>query len=142
MPSINSSLELHLKNSGHSLTEPRKLVFEVLRDYGPITMRDLYAKLDKKVNRTTVYRVIELFENLKISQRVSKGWKYKLELTDEFIPHHHHFTCVKCHQIISFSEPDQLKELLNDLTNYYGFLATDHTLEVEGICSSCRANTF
>ncbi len=140
MISVNSSLELHLKNAGFSLTKPRQLVFEALRDHGPLTMRDLYAKLSPQVNRTTVYRVVELFENLKIAQRISKGWKYQLELTDEFIPHHHHFTCTNCHQIISFGEPEGFKKLLGTLSNHYGFVPSGHTLEIEGICSTCRAN--
>lgn len=139
MTSVESTLALHLKKAGFSLTEPRILVFEALRDHGPLTMLQLYTMLKVKVNRTSVYRTVELFEELKIAQRISKGWKYSLELTDEFIPHHHHFTCTKCHKSISFDEPKSFDVVLETVANHNGFLPTGHTLEIEGLCSDCRA---
>ena len=134
-----TTLELHLKDAGYSLTLPRRQVFAVLQEDGPISMQELYTKLAHKVNRTTVYRIVELFEELNIAQRVAKGWKYKLELTDQFVPHHHHFTCTTCHTSISFDEPKGLDAMLDTITQENGFTASTHTLEIEGICSSCRA---
>jgi len=139
MPSVESTLELHLKNAGFSLTEPRRKVFAALQVSGPLSMQELYTRLNGSVNRTTVYRIIELFEELKIAQRVAKGWKYHLELTDEFIPHHHHFTCTNCHKTISFDEPKSFDVMLETISNHNGFLPTGHTLEIEGLCSDCRA---
>lgn len=139
MTSVESSLALHLKEAGYSITEPRKLVFLALQDHGPLTMLQLYTMLKRHVNRTSVYRTIELFEKLNIVQRVAKGWKYSLELTDEFIPHHHHFTCTKCHKTISFDEPKSFDVVLETVANHNGFLPTGHTLEIEGLCSDCRA---
>jgi len=139
MTVIESTLELYLKRGGYSLTEPRRLVFAALQTDGPLSMQELYTKLKRDVNRTTVYRVIEVFEKLRIAQRVSKGWKYKLELTDEFIPHHHHFTCTNCHKSISFDEPDLLDVMLKDVAKHNGFVISSHTLETEGLCSTCKA---
>ena len=138
MTSVESTLALHLKNAGFSLTEPRLKVFKTLQNDGPLSMQELYSRLEG-VNRTTVYRVIELFEELNIAQRVAKGWKYHLELTDEFIPHHHHFTCTNCHKTISFDEPKSFHVMLETVANHSGFLPTGHTLEIEGLCSDCRA---
>ena len=140
MTSVESTLALHLKAAGYSLTEPRKLVFAALQYDAPLSMQELYTRLHSKVNRTTVYRVIELFETLNIAQRVAKGWKYKLELTDQFIPHHHHFSCSICHKTISFDEPPGLDTMLDHIASQNGFTALAHTLEIEGICSSCRIN--
>ncbi|CAN5428239.1 transcriptional repressor [soil metagenome] len=139
MLSVESTLALHLKEAGFSLTEPRKLVFAALQNDAPISMQELYGSLKKQVNRTTVYRTIELFERLNIAQRVAKGWKYKLELTDEFVPHHHHFTCTNCHKSISFDEPKSFNIMLETVAQHNGFMPTGHTLEIEGLCSDCRA---
>lgn len=139
MTSVDSTLALHLKSAGYSLTAPRRLVFAALQYDAPLSMQDLYTRLHGKVNRTTVYRVIELFEELHIAQRVAKGWKYKLELTDEFIPHHHHFTCTRCHKTISFDEPAGLDDMLTAIASHNGFIPTSHTLEIEGLCATCRA---
>jgi Fe2+ or Zn2+ uptake regulation protein len=139
MTDTETTLALHLKNAGYSLTQPRQLVFSILTEHGPLSMQELYTHLKTKANRTTVYRVIALFEQLGIAQRVAKGWKYKLELTDEFVPHHHHFTCTNCHASISFDEPALMPTMLATLSNHNGFIATKHTLEIEGLCSNCRA---
>lgn len=139
MTSVESTLALHLKNAGFSLTQPRRLVFAALQEHGPLSMQQLYTQLKNEVNRTTVYRTIELFEQLHISQRVAKGWKYKLELTDEFIPHHHHFTCSNCHASISFDEPALLDNMLETVAKQNGFIVSGHTLEIEGLCSTCRS---
>ena len=141
MTSVETTLGIHLKSAGYSLTEPRKLVFAALQYDAPLSMQALYTRLYGKVNRTTVYRVIELFEELHIAQRVAKGWKYKLELTDEFIPHHHHFSCTKCHVIISFDEPVSFDSMLESVANQNGFITVSHTLEIEGLCSNCRATS-
>jgi len=134
-----TTLDLHLKKAGCSLTEPRRLVFSMLQNEGTLNMQQLYSKLEERVNRTTVYRVIQLFEELKIAQRVAHGWKYQLELTDQFVPHHHHFTCIKCNKMISFDEPKSFNVMLETISNHSGFEPTGHTFEIEGLCSDCRA---
>lgn len=141
MTTVESSVALHLRTAGHSLTEPRLIVFKALQDDGPLSMQELYSRLPS-INRTTVYRVIELFEELNIAKRVAKGWKYHLELTDEFIPHHHHFTCTNCHTSISFDEPKSFGEMLESVAIHNGFTITNHTLEIEGLCSNCRTLNF
>jgi Fur family transcriptional regulator, ferric uptake regulator len=138
MTFVESTLALHLKQAGYSLTDPRREVFATLQAHGPLTMLQLYTQLNR-INRTTVYRVVALFEELNIVQRVAKGWKYSLELTDQFVPHHHHFTCTSCHKSISFDEPKSFDVMLETVANHNGFLPTGHTLEIEGLCSDCRA---
>lgn len=135
-----STLEIHLKDAGFSLTAPRRKVFAVLQEHGPLSMQTLYSNLRGQVNRTTVYRIVALFERLHIAQRVAKGWKYQLELTDQFVPHHHHFTCTRCHKTISFDEPKSFDAMLESVASHNGFLPTGHTLEIEGLCSDCRTN--
>lgn len=138
MISVNPMFAARLKDAGFSLTGPRQVVFSVLQDSGPLTIKQLYEKLHGKVDRTTVYRVVSLLENLNIVQKVSHGWKYTLELTDQFVPHHHHFTCSGCERIISFDEPSGLDELLNKTGELGGFSISSHTLEIVGLCATCR----
>lgn len=137
MVTIQSTLALHLKQAGCSLTTPRQAVFEALAIHGAMTMQELYTYLPD-INRTTVYRIVALFEQLAIAQRVAKGWKYKIELTDQFVPHHHHFTCTQCHASISFDEPVLLESMLESIARSNGFIISNHTLEIEGLCSNCR----
>lgn len=137
---MSSTLELHLKSAGYSLTKPRRLVFESLQSsLKPLTMQQLYRSLSRQVNRTTVYRVVALFESLKIIQVVNIGWKYQLELTDQFLPHHHHLSCSRCHITVSFDEPAGFNRIIERVAEANGFWPTDHSLEIKGLCSRCRA---
>jgi len=80
---------------------------------------------------------LELFEKIGISIRIYTGWKYKVELSDQYSHHHHHMLCTSCDKIIAFEESEGfLKELLK-LEQKHGFLAKSHSLELQGLCKNC-----
>lgn len=127
-----------LKTCGYSLTAPRKVVFEVLQHKEPQTMRDLVAACRGKVDRASVYRTIQLFEQVGIVQRLQIGWKYKLELSDKFSVHHHHLSCIKCGHTIAIDEDAVLEKRMYALTMAYDFMPQDHQLEIRGLCNACQ----
>ncbi len=131
-----------LKSSGYSLTKPRQEVFELLNGKEPQSMNELYKALAPSHDRASLYRTINLFERLGIVQRVNSGWKYKLELTDIFMHHHHHLTCLKCGRIIVFKEDQQLEELINKIAKDNIFVAQKHQMEIQGICDICHKNSY
>src|ERR1035438_4268926 len=96
-----SLLSKKLKDKGYSITKPRLITFEALdNSKQPLTMQDLIRRTNKKIDRASVYRTIDVFEEAGVTQRIYSGWKYKLELSDIFQEHHHHFTCTNCGQVI------------------------------------------
>jgi Fur family ferric uptake transcriptional regulator len=127
-----------LKSHGYSLTKPRRAVFETLQADGPLIMRDLVEKTMPKSDRASVYRTVELFEQLGIIIRLHQGFKYKLELSDLFTHHHHHLTCEVCGYSIAFSEPPGLDSLIRDIADKHNFVAHTHQLEIIGICTVCK----
>lgn len=127
-----------LKQSGYSLTKPRQALFSALQAGKPRSMRELTLDLASVMDRASIYRTIDLFEQLGIVSRVQQGWKYKIELSDSFSPHHHHITCIKCSKIISFDEPDGINDMLDLIAKDNGFVQKRHSLEIEGICTDCR----
>ena len=133
-----NNLSRRLKNAGYSVTKPRQLVFDALQTLGPKTMHDLYVYLSPEIDRTTVYRVIDLLEKQGIAQKVTHGWKYTVELTDEFVPHHHHFTCTNCAKVTTFDEPPLLDELLASVEGSHNLKINTHSLELSGLCASCK----
>jgi Fe2+ or Zn2+ uptake regulation protein len=74
----------NLKQNGFSATKTRLIVFGLLVNQEPQGMNDLIKKSRNKVDRVTLYRTIELFEKLNIAEKVYTGWKYKIELSDEY----------------------------------------------------------
>lgn len=91
-----------------------------------------------QIDRASVYRTVDLFERLGVVQRVTTGWKYKLELTDRFAEHHHHLTCSSCGRTIDIAG-DDLERLIDQISAARGFLPTAHQIEIQGLCASCQA---
>lgn len=129
-----------LKKHGYSLTKPRQTVFAALQSGTPRSMRELTLDLSSVIDRASIYRTVALFEELGIVVRVQQGWKYKIELSDVFSPHHHHVTCTNCGRSMSFDEPDGLTELLDGIALENGFTHENHSLEISGLCAQCRVS--
>lgn len=130
-------LQKVLSTNGYHLTKARHAVFELLLATEPQSMRELTQKAAGKLDRASVYRNVALFERLGIVHRVHIGWKYKLELSDDFLAHHHHLSCVKCGKIIDIHDDVLIEHFIADVTKRFGFMPHRHQLEVDGICVAC-----
>ena len=131
-------LEKKLKLNGHSITKPRKITFETLVQSNiPLTMQELIRRTNKKIDRASVYRTIDLFESNDITQRIYSGWKYKLELSDAFQEHHHHFTCSNCGLVIPINN-QTLEDDIDKISKETYFKTVSHQLEIQGICNKCQ----
>lgn len=131
-------LATHLKNHGHSLTKPRRIIFEALLNSEAQSMHDLTKALVSQLDRASLYRTVSLFEELGVVRRVHIGWKYKLELSDAFSPHHHHMICVGCGKLQAFAGSSDIEELLDTMARHHHFQPIKHTLEIEGYCQDCQ----
>lgn len=138
MSDISVLFQETLKKGGFSNTKVRQKVFDALESEEPQTMNALVSKLEGNIDRASVYRTIEVFEKLGIVQRLQIGWKYKLELTDQFNYHHHHISCTNCGMIVPLREDHLLETTLKTLAGEYGFQPTSHQLEIQGLCSRCK----
>lgn len=128
-----------LKDNQCLITVERILLFEELRSASqPLTIAGIVAKTKNKMDQTTVYRNLDLFEKLKISHRVYQGWKYKIELSDNFHKHHHHLTCTSCNNVLEFNEPSWLDAEVNKIAKSKNFIVQHHMFELRGLCSSCQ----
>jgi Fe2+ or Zn2+ uptake regulation protein len=127
-----------LRNNGYSLTRPRKLIFETLLDTKPKSITELINTLSVKTDRASIYRTVDLFEKLGIAHRINTGWKYKIELSDMFIGHHHHMHCRRCDKIDTMRSNPILETMIDKAASNAGFSPTYHQMEVYGICSRCK----
>jgi Fur family transcriptional regulator, ferric uptake regulator len=127
-----------LRKSGHSNTAVRKMVFEAMIDQEPLTMSELVRRLKDRCDRASIYRTVSLFEKLTIVERLQIGWKYKLELTDEFSEHHHHLTCLNCGGVTTVDEDQAVESRIHILAVKAGFQPKSHQLEIRGICRECH----
>ena len=126
-----------LSEHGHSITQPRLDVFRALLSADePIAITELSARLHDS-DKLRVYRTGELFAKIGIVQRVWAGFKSKVELSETFSPHHHHFTCMHCSKTISILS-DELEEILEKLEHKNNFKLIHHSIELNGYCAECR----
>lgn len=134
--SANSAFEEYLRESDYSVTRARRLVFAALENQEPQSIAELLKNLTS-IDRASVYRTVTLFEKLDIVRRIQIGWKYKLELTEQFNFHHHHLICKNCGTIIPLRENPTIEASILALATEYGFKPIDHQLEIQGYCSTC-----
>lgn len=133
----HQTLKALLKKEGASLTKPRQLVFDLLFNQEPQSMQVLAQRAANKVDRATVYRTVELFERLGIVHRLNIGWKYKIELSDVFHGHHHHFYCTNCHKTYPLPANSMLETMIDSAAGKSGFSPRGHQLEIFGLCNQC-----
>ncbi len=105
----------------------------------PQSMNQLISKLKGKVDKVSVYRSIELFEKLGLVHRVNIGWKYKLELSDHFLSHHHHLNCLSCGKSIDIEDETHIGDYINKISTEHGFRPERHNFEIDGYCKDCLA---
>ena len=126
-----------LARNGLSDTKTRRLVFEAFVAGQPISMAELVAKV-QGVDRATIYRGVSIFESLGILNRLTSGWKYKLELSDLFSEHHHHVTCTRCGKVAAFHETSQLNDDIALAGQSVDYTVVSHSLEIKGLCPTCQ----
>ncbi len=129
-------VEILRKNSDH-VTYARRQVFEALYGKHPQSMNELYRRLEHVVDRSSVYRAISLFEKRGIVHKIRIGWKYKIELSDIFMNHHHHISCLRCGRVVAMRQDYRLESLIFELAKENNFSEPVHQFEIQGNCWHC-----
>lgn len=127
-----------LSGNGYRMTDAREGTFKLLMNPEPQSISQILAKANGKVDRVSVYRNIEVFEKLGIAHRVYVGWKYKIELSDDFIAHHHHLSCLDCGRIIDIEDEKHIDDFIEEVAEKFKFKPRRHQFEVDGYCSDCQ----
>ena len=129
-----------------SITNPRILVLEeLLGTKNPITVDELLSKLENKVAKSTLYRVLNDLKNINILNEFSTPDNQTVvELILEDHTHHHHLFCSDCGEII---DVEMAKEFENKLSKEikriekeFNFIIEDHRLELFGKCTNLCLN--
>jgi Fe2+ or Zn2+ uptake regulation protein len=118
-------------------TTPRRIVFEALLTHGaPASIIEL-VQLCPSIDKVSVYRTIELFSKLGITNIVTHGWKQRYELAAPFKPHHHHLVCRACGTASEIHSPG-VEKLIASIASEQSFVPSDHVFEINGLCRTCN----
>jgi Fur family ferric uptake transcriptional regulator len=127
-----------LRRVGQRVTPQRLVILGALRAGEHLSADDVFARVEPllpAVNRSTVYRTLELFRDLGlVSETDLGGGARQFELIGE--PHHH----LICHRCGGIEELDDtlVAPLRHAVHRQYGFApAIDH-LAVFGYCAACN----
>ena len=138
------------KDTEFRLTKPRKIIFEILEQSKEhLSADEIYRKaysIYPDIGLTTVYRTLELFVKMGISNKYDFGdgrSRYELNyLEDRNKSHHHHLVCKVCHKVIDYTdfideENKLVEKTIKNLEKKYKFHITDHFIEFSGYCDDC-----
>ncbi len=130
-----------LRRAGIRVTKNRTLLLEMLHTAkSPVTPSALVAEfhqVGQRVNKTTIYRDLELLERLPLVRRVMMSdRKQYFELVER--GHHHHFICTVCDRVEEVAVSDEsLLRRMERLSQQHRFRITHHSLEFYGQCATC-----
>jgi Fur family ferric uptake transcriptional regulator len=131
-----------LRARGYRVTPQRQLVLEAVTTIQHGTPEEICAQVQRTaqgVNISTVYRTLELLEELGLVKHAHLGHgppTYHLAAEAQ----HVHLVCRKC-GAVSDVTPTVADGLVEVLQREFGFETDVHHLTVHGCCSSCRPRT-
>jgi len=131
-----------LKKNGLKFTIQREVILETLYNSDEhLTPEALHKKIqelypDLKTGIATIYRTLSLLESEDIVTSLSfgaQGKKYELGAKE----HHDHMICTECGAITEFVD-EEIEKRQRAIADQFGFLMTDHSMQIYGICAECQ----
>lgn len=135
---LDSSLADVLRSRGLRLTAQRQLVLEAVHTLGHATPDQVHAKVSETaagVNITTVYRTLELLEELGLvtHAHLSHGAPTYHGVAEE---QHVHLVCRICRTVEEVPSA-MLNDLAKTLESARGFLVDIGHVALFGVCATC-----
>ena len=136
------SCAITLRAKGLKLTPQRRLILDVIHEArGHLSAEEILNHVQTRVpgvNKSTIYRTLELLEEL--------GCVFKIEIGGRFIyhhaeeGHHHHLVCRTCGKNIDCNE-DLFLPVERALDRKNGFQADFKHMVIYGLCRDCQSKS-
>ncbi len=131
----------NLKKAGLKITAPRLKILEIMekaKDHH-LSAEDIYKILIESgddIGLATDYRVLTQFEEAGLVNRHHfEGGQSVFEL--DLGMHHDHLVCVKCGRVEEFVD-EEIERRQEEIAKQAGYVITDHSLNIYGICKKCQ----
>ena len=125
---------------GYRVTPRRQLILDAICEAGGHATPDqIYRRVRARspgINRTTVYRNLDVLCDLRLVVALSWGGHAYYEIAGE--TPHHHLVCRKCGATVEM-EHDTLKALLARIEREQNFSVDMDHVALFGLCSECQA---
>ena len=130
-----------LKSADLEVNPNRLRILEILgaNNY-PLSVNDIFTTLERNdpVNRTTVYRILDLLVDAGLVERLSTGGR---SFYYGLAPNHHHrfhahFYCRECGQMECLS-PDAISIDMSHLKRTFSGRIDKLEIRIDGVCKNC-----
>lgn len=133
-----------LKDNGYKFTNQRSEIYNVFLNnesdhLSSEEVYDIVSKEDPEIGIATVYRTLQLFEELDILYKISFDdgvARYEIKNNDS-THRHHHLICLDCGRVIEV-KLDLLDSLESEIEKEEDFKIVDHNLKFYGYCNNCN----
>ena len=133
-----------LKQKGYKLTTQRRAVLDILiqNSGAHLSTEEIYSFVKERfpeIGLATVYRTVQLFEELRIVNRLNFDdgcSRFELYVDNEN-HHHHHLICEMCNQVFEV-ENDLLEDIEREIGEKYNFKVQNHKVTFYGHCQECE----
>ena len=128
-----SDLKQRCIEAGLKMTEPRRVIMQVLNDAGDHpSVEDVCARakeIDKSISIATVYRTLSLFDELGLVVRheFQEGYS-RYEVSSG---HHHHLVDIETGNVIEFKD-EAIEKLKENIALTLGYELVECRLELYG----------
>ena len=131
-----------LADRGLRVTTQRLSVLgELAREPHDATAQQLWERLRRRgvrIGLATVYRTLGALSEEGVVDALShRSRELCYRLCGE--GHHHHLVCTSCHRVVELPDCD-LGSWLEHVAREHDFVATDHQIELSGVCGDCRVS--
>ena len=136
-PRDRAALAERLRRAGQRVTPQRLLILGALTPGQHLSADDVFARVEPllpAVNRSTVYRTLELFRDLGLVSETDLGGGVR-----QFEPiadRHHHLICRDCGRLLDLDDA-MIAPLRQAIRSRYAFAAGIDHLALFGRCAAC-----
>ncbi|MBM9604007.1 Fur family transcriptional regulator [Desulfopila inferna] len=130
-----------IESAGLEPTSKRRRLLEVIGNNGhPLSAVAIFNAIQEfhRINRVTVYRILDLFVENNILERISTGSRaahYGMGPNENHAPHPH-FYCTRCGRLDCL-QPESMAVDLEKLKKSFSGEIDRVEVRVDGICKNC-----
>ena len=124
-------------------TSSRRALVDAMAGAGrPMTMPEI-LEAAAGVPQSSAYRNLTVLCEAGVARRLAGADDLgRFELAEDLSHHHHHLVCSSCGLVADVPTSAHLEKALDEAARLAaeetGFEVTDHRIDLEGICPSCR----
>ena len=132
------------RERGLRLTPQRELILRLLEECsGHVVPEEIYQRVHEQlpmVNRSTVYRTLDVLEGLGLVRHSHDGTGAARYHLGEY-PHHLHLFCHRCGQLVEVDDLQVVEPVIAALRERYDFAADLTHFPISGLCRDCQEST-